>query len=80
MDEQLAKVRGAALKDVAVAAAKAPGDNRLAQAQQIESIVATTKEVRGLIAAAKREKEKKFEIARQKFAQARQELASLGGR
>jgi len=80
MDEQLAKVRGATLKDVAVAAAKAPGDNRLAQAQQIESIVATTKEVHGLIEAAKRETEEKFEIARQKFARARQELASLGRR
>ncbi|KUM26281.1 hypothetical protein AU467_22280 [Mesorhizobium loti] len=77
MDEQLAKIRGATLKDVAVAAAKAPGDNRLAQAQQIEGIVATTKEVHAMIEAAKRQTEEKFATARQKFAQARQELAAL---
>lgn len=77
MDEQLQKVRSATIKDVAVAAAAAPGDNRLAQAQQIENIVATTKEIHGLIETAKRESEAKFATARQKFAQARQDLAAL---
>jgi len=77
MDEQLAKIRSATLKDVAVAAAKAPGDNRLAQAEQIERIVATTKEVHAMIEAAKRQTEEKFAMARQKFAQARQDLAAL---
>ena len=78
MDEQLTKLRGAALKDVAVAAAKAPGDNRLAQAQQIEAIIASTREIHELVEAARRETEEKFEAARQKFAQARSELAALG--
>lgn len=77
MDEQLAKLRGATLKDVAVAAAKAPGDNRLAQAEQIERIVATTKEVHAMIEVARRETEEKFARARQKFADARRELAAL---
>lgn len=77
LDEQLAKLRSATLKDVAVAAAAAPGDNRLAQAQQIEQIVASTREIHELVEAAKRSTEEKFETARQKFAQAREELASL---
>lgn len=77
LDEQLAKLRSATLKDVAVAAAAAPGDNRLAQAQQIEQIVASTREIHELVEAAKRSTEEKFEIARQKFAQAREELVSL---
>lgn len=77
LDEQLQKVRAGTLKDVAVAAASAPGDNRLAQAQQIENIVASTKEIHGLIETAKRQSDEKFATARQKFARAREELAAL---
>ena len=77
MDEQLTKLRGEALKDVAVTAAKAPGENRLAQAQQIEAIIASTREIHALVEAAKKETEEKFELARQKFAQARADLAQL---
>lgn len=77
MDEQLAKLRTETLKDVAVSAARAPGDNRLAQAAQIESIVSTTKELHALIDAAKRQTDEKFAIARQKFLAARAELATL---
>lgn len=77
MDEQLANIRGATLKDVAVTAAQAPGDNRLAQAEQISSIVATTKEIHGMIETAKRQTDEKFAVAREKFAEARQELAKL---
>lgn len=77
LDEQLTELRGRALKDVAVTAATAPGDNRLAQAQQIENIIATTKEIHGLVAEAKRSTDAKFEQARQKFSAAREELATL---
>ncbi len=77
MDEQFIKIRSATLKDVAVAAAKAPGDNRMAQAEQIEHIIATTKEVHAMIQVAKRETEEKFAKARQKFVEARRELAQL---
>ncbi|MES2666621.1 MAG: hypothetical protein V4712_11005 [Pseudomonadota bacterium] len=77
LDAQLTDLRGRALKDVAVAAAQAPGENRLAQAQQIEQIIATTKEIHGLVAAAKRTTEEQFAQARQKFAAARAELATL---
>lgn len=77
LDRQLTEVRGRALKDVAVSAAQAPGENRLAQAQQIEQIIAQTKEIHALVQTAKQATEEKFEQARQKFAAARQELASL---
>jgi hypothetical protein len=77
LDRQLTEVRGEALKDVAVSAAEAPGENRLAQAQQIESIIASTKEIHALVQAAKQTTEEKFEEARQKFASAREELAAL---
>lgn len=80
MDDQLTKLRQATLKDVAVSAAKAPGENRLAQARQIEQIVISTREIHGLVEAAKRETEAKFETARQKFAQARAELATLNAK
>ena len=80
LDKQLTELRGRALKDVAVTAAQAPGDNRLAQAQQIEEIIATTNEIHGLVAAARKTTEEKFEQARQKFAAARQELAALSAR
>ncbi len=77
LDRQLTEVRGRALKDVAVAAAQAPGENRLAQAQQIEQIIATTKEINTLVAAARQTTEEKFDQAREKFAAARDELATL---
>jgi hypothetical protein len=77
LDRQLTDIRGRALKDVAVSAAQAPGENRLAQAEQIEQIIATTKEIHGLVEIAKQATEEKFELAREKFAAARQELASL---
>jgi hypothetical protein len=80
LDRQLTDLRGRALKEVAVTAAAAPGENRLAQAQQIEGIIATTKEVHGLVEAARRGTDEKFEQARQRFAAARQELASLSSR
>jgi len=77
LDRQLTELRGRALKDVAVSAALAPGENRIAQAQQIESIIATTKEIHGLVEAARKTTHEKFEVARQKFADARRELATL---
>lgn len=77
LDQQLTELRGRALKDVAVSAAAAPGQNRLAQAQQIEQIIASTKEIHELVAVARRVSEENFEQARQKFAAARQELATL---
>lgn len=61
-------------------AALTPGDNRLAQAQQIEQIIATTNEIHGLVDAARKSTEEKFEQARQKFAAARRDLAALASK
>lgn len=77
LDEQLTKVRGEALKDVAVTAAKAPGDNRLAQAKQIEAVIASAKEVRELVEAARKETDEKFDTARAMFEQSRAALIEL---
>lgn len=77
LDKQLTEIRGRALRDVAVSAAQAPGENRLAQAEQIAQIIASTKEIHGLVEAAKKTTEEKFAAAREKFAAARAELASL---
>jgi len=77
LDRQLTEIRGRALKDVAVSAAQAPGENRLAQAEQIAQVIAATKEIHGLVEAAKKATEEKFAAAREKFAAAREELASL---
>lgn len=77
LDAQLLALRGQAIKDVAVAAAKAPGDNRLAQAQQIAAVIATTREIAALVKTAEAETGAKFETARSLFAQSREELAAL---
>lgn len=77
LDRQLTELRGRALNDVAVTAALAPGENRVAQAQQIERIIASTKEIHELVAAAKRTTSENFELARQKFLTARQDLVAL---
>lgn len=77
LDQQLTQLRGQATRDVAVAAAKAPGDNRVAQAQQIAAIITQTREIHELVEAAKQETEAKFETARQMFEKSRAELAAL---
>ena len=77
LDQQLTQLRGQATKDVAVAAAKAPGDNRVAQAQQIAAIITQTREIHELVETAKQETEAKFEAARQMFEQSRAELAAM---
>lgn len=77
LDKQLTELRGRALKDVAVSAARAPGENRLAQAEQIAQVIAATKEIHGLVEAAKKTTEEKFAAAREGFAAARAEFADL---
>jgi hypothetical protein len=77
LDKQLTEIRGRALKDVAVSAAQAPGENRLAQAEQIAQVIAATKEIHGLVEAAKKTTEEKFAAARERFAAARAEFADI---
>lgn len=77
LDQQLTQLRGQATRDVAVAAATAPGDNRIAQAQQIAAIITQTREIHELVETAKQETEAKFETARQMFEKSRADLAAL---
>lgn len=77
LDQQLTQLRGQATKDVAVTAAKAPGENRVAQAEQIAAIITQTREIHELVEAAKKETEQKFEQARRMFEQSRADLAAL---
>lgn len=78
LDQQLTQLRGQATRDVAVTAARAPGENRVAQAEQIASIIAQTREIHELVQAAQKETEEKFEQARRLFEQSRADLAALG--
>jgi len=80
MDAQLTSIRGTLLKEAATAAAAQPGINRLEQARQIQEIITQTKEIHALVAAAERKTDQDFEQARQSFAAARKELASLNSR
>ncbi|MGE5491020.1 MAG: hypothetical protein ACM31P_07065 [Actinomycetota bacterium] len=78
LDRNLAAVRGMLLEEVVSVAAHAPGDNRLAQAEQLRQIVEETKTLQLLVADARVCNQQKFDAARQMFAQARQDMVSLG--
>ncbi len=77
LDRQLNAVRGQLVKEVATAAANAPGDNRLAQAHQIEKIIADAKEVETIVAKAREDNAAKFAAARAVFQKARDDMSKL---
>jgi hypothetical protein len=77
LDRNLLAARGKLVKDAAVSAAAAPGENRLAQAAQIQRIVAETAELYQAVDAARKENVQKFESAKRSFEQAREALANL---
>ena len=78
LDANLASVRGTHMRDVVTKAANAPGDNRLAQAEQLRGIVSETTVLVGIIEQARTSNAQKFKQARNTFAQARQEMLALG--
>jgi hypothetical protein len=78
LDENLAGVRATLMKDVVAKAATAPGDNRLAQAQQLKSIVAETSNLVMLVEQARETNQVKFAQARELFAQARKDMLEIG--
>lgn len=78
LDQNLAGVRSALMKDVVTKAANAPGDNRLAQAQQLQTIVADTAQLVGVVEQARAANQQKFAQAREMFAQARQDMLAVG--
>lgn len=78
LDRNLNQVRGMLMKDVVETAATAPGNNRLQQAQQLQSVVADTQNLVALVDAARDSNQRKFEEARALMAQARQDMLALG--
>lgn len=78
LDENLAAVRGQLLRDVVTTSANMPGDNRLAQAQQLQQIVAESRALQDIVQQARSANAAKFEQARQLLAQAQGEIVSLG--
>lgn len=78
LDQNLASVRSALTREVVSTAAHAPGDNRLAQAQQLQAIVADTAQLMQLVEQARASNQQKFAQARALFAQARQDMLAVG--
>ena len=78
LDRNLNHVRSQLMKDVVDTAATAPGNNRLAQAQQLQSVVADTQNLVALVDASRDTNQRKFDEARALMAQARQDMLSLG--
>jgi hypothetical protein len=78
LDENLAAVRGQLLKDVVTTSANMPGDNRLAQAQQLQQIVAESRALQDIVQQARSANAAKFEQAKQLLARAQSDIAALG--
>jgi hypothetical protein len=78
LDANLIGVRSVLMKEVVGKAANAPGDNRLAQAQQLQGIVADTAQLVQLVENARADNQRKFGEARELFAKARQDMLTLG--
>lgn len=78
LDENLAAVRGQLLRDVVQTSANMPGDNRLAQAQQLQQIVAESRALQDIVVQARSANAAKFEQARHLLAQAQKDILALG--
>jgi hypothetical protein len=78
LDENLAAVRGQLLREVVGTSASMPGDNRLAQAQQLQQIVAESRALQDIATRARSDNAAKFEQARQLLAKAQSEIVALG--
>lgn len=78
LDANLARVRNSLMKDVVTTAANAPGNNRLADAQQLKAIVANSKELVTIVEAARLNNQAKFEQTRLMLADARKDMLTVG--
>ena len=78
LDANLSQVRTRLVASVVATAANAPGDNRLAQAQQIKEITQGVRELVAIAEKARSDNKRKFDEARLLLSQARDELTSLG--
>ena len=78
LDENLSRMRAKLMQQVASTAANAPGDNRLSQAQQIQAVVSSTRELMNMASQARIANQQKFDQTRQMLAASRQEMLELG--
>lgn len=78
LDANLMAVRGQLMRDVVTTAANAPGDNRLAQAAQIQEVVKETAALVTIVEQARSTNAQKFAQARETFEQARKDMLALG--
>ncbi|MEJ8856671.1 hypothetical protein WKW79_19000 [Variovorax robiniae] len=78
LDANLNKVRNKLVKQVVTTAANAPGDNRLAQANQLKGVTQTVSELVAITEKARIDNQAKFDAARSMLVQARAELTELG--
>lgn len=78
LDANLAQVSSVLMKDVVQKATNAPGDNRLAQANQLTAIVNDTRELVAVAQQGREANAQKFKQARELMATARQNLLTLG--
>lgn len=78
LDDNLNAVRSQLMREVVSTSANLPGDNRLAQAQQLQAIVAESHTLQNIVLQARQANILKFEQARQLMAQAQQDMLALG--
>lgn len=77
-DANLMAVRGQLMRDVITTSANAPGNNRLAEAEQIRKIVTETAELDGIVTRARADNQPKFAQVRQILSESRKEMLALG--
>lgn len=78
LDDNLLAVRSKLMREVTQTAAQAPGENRLAQARQLQAIVADSHALVALVEQSRERNAQSFEQARTLFAQARQDMIQVG--
>ena len=78
LDNQLQQARAKLMDTVVTTAAHAPGDNRLAQARNLQRVVADTAGLQNVVEQAREANRAKFEEARGVMSQVREDLLALG--
>lgn len=77
LDDNLGAVRSQLMREVVTTSAHLPGENRLAQARQLQAIVADSQALQDIVVQARSANAARFEQARQLLAQARQDMLAL---
>lgn len=78
LDENTANLRNKLMTQAVTVAANAPGDNRLAQAQQVQSVIQNTQQLVEIAVQAKQANRQKFEQSREILSASRQTMLTLG--